>query len=107
MPLLSKVAGTPRECQIRAARRSPMPSLNVNGSVLQYDAEPDTPLLWVLREQLRLTGTKYGCGIAQCGACTVHIDGAPTRSCVLPIAAVGDKAITTIEGIGATPAGAK
>jgi isoquinoline 1-oxidoreductase alpha subunit len=77
-----------------------MPQLNVNGSVRQYDAEPDTPLLWVLREQLGLTGTKYGCGVAQCGACTVHIDGAPVRSCVLPAVAVqpGQK-ITTIEGL--------
>ena len=79
-----------------------MPSLNVNGSVLQYDAEPDTPLLWVLREQLRLTGTKYGCGVAQCGACTVHIDGAPTRSCVVPVSSIASGAkIVTIEGLSA------
>jgi isoquinoline 1-oxidoreductase alpha subunit len=65
-----------------------MPRLNVNGQALDYQAEADTPLLWVLREQLGLTGTKYGCGIAQCGSCTVHIDGAPVRSCVLPAAAV-------------------
>ena len=77
-----------------------MPSLNVNGRVLEFEAEPDTPLLWVLREQLRLTGTKYGCGVAQCGACTVHIDGAATRSCVLPVSAVGAGAkIVTIEGL--------
>ena len=62
-----------------------MASLNVNGKVRNFEAEPDTPLLWVLREQLGLTGTKYGCGIAQCGACTVHIDGVPTRSCVRPV----------------------
>ena len=61
-----------------------MPKLKVNGKVREFEAEPDTPLLWVLREQLGLTGTKYGCGVAQCGACTVHIDGVPTRSCVLP-----------------------
>ncbi len=79
-----------------------MPSLNVNGRVLQHDAEPDTPLLWVLREQLRLTGTKYGCGIAQCGACTVHIDGAAMRSCVLPVSSVAPTAkIVTIEGLSA------
>ena len=78
-----------------------MPSLNVNGKLLQHDAEPDTPLLWVLREQLGLTGTKYGCGVAQCGACTVHIDGAPVRSCVLPVTAVQPaQKITTIEGLG-------
>jgi len=79
-----------------------MPTLNVNGSVREFDAEPDTPLLWVLREQLHLTGTKYGCGIAQCGACTVHLDGAPTRSCVLPVSslAAGTK-IVTIEGLSA------
>jgi isoquinoline 1-oxidoreductase alpha subunit len=77
-----------------------MPSLNVNGQVRAHDAEPDTPLLWVLREQLGLTGTKYGCGVAQCGACTVHIDGVPTRSCVRPVSSVepGQK-ITTIEGL--------
>jgi isoquinoline 1-oxidoreductase alpha subunit len=65
------------------------------------------PLLWVLRDVLGMTGTKFGCGIAQCGACTVHIDGKPVRSCMLPVGAVGDRAITTIEGVGATPAGAK
>jgi isoquinoline 1-oxidoreductase alpha subunit len=77
-----------------------MASLNVNGRVLQHSAEPDTPLLWVLREQLGLTGTKYGCGVAQCGACTVHVDGNPVRSCVLPIAAVqASQKIVTIEGL--------
>ncbi len=84
-----------------------MAQLNVNGRALRHDAEPDTPLLWVLREQLGLTGTKYGCGIAQCGACTVHIDGNPVRSCVLPISAVQPGAkITTIEGIAPDPVGA-
>jgi len=79
-----------------------MAQLNVNGRVRQFDAEPDTPLLWVLREQLGLTGTKYGCGVAQCGACTVHIDGAPVRSCVLPVTAVQPtQKITTIEGLSA------
>jgi isoquinoline 1-oxidoreductase subunit alpha len=77
-----------------------MNRLNVNGKVLNHDAEPDTPLLWVLREQLGLTGTKYGCGVAQCGSCTVHVDGAPVRSCVLPVSAVGAaQKITTIEGL--------
>ena len=77
-----------------------MPTLNVNGRALSFDAEPDTPLLWVLREQFGLTGTKYGCGIAQCGACTVHIDGVPTRSCVRPVSSVGAaEKITTIEGL--------
>ena len=77
-----------------------MASLNINGTTRSFDAEPDTPLLWVLREQLGLTGTKYGCGIAQCGACTVHIDGVPTRSCVRPVSTVeaGQK-IVTIEGL--------
>jgi len=79
-----------------------MPTLNVNGKRLTHNAEPDTPLLWVLREQLGLTGTKYGCGIAQCGACTVHIDGVPTRSCVRPVSSVEAKAkIVTIEGLSA------
>jgi isoquinoline 1-oxidoreductase alpha subunit len=77
-----------------------MPSLHVNGRVMTHDAEPDTPLLWVLREQLGLTGTKYGCGVAQCGACTVHIDGVATRSCVRPVSTVGaTEQITTIEGL--------
>jgi isoquinoline 1-oxidoreductase alpha subunit len=79
-----------------------MPSLHVNGSVREFDAEPETPLLWVLREQLALTGTKYGCGIAQCGACTVHLDGVPTRSCVRPVSTLGpDEKIVTIEGLSA------
>jgi isoquinoline 1-oxidoreductase alpha subunit len=77
-----------------------MARLNVNGSVREFDAEPDTPLLWVLREQLGLTGTKYGCGVAQCGSCTVHIDGTPVRSCVLPLSAVQpSQKIVTIEGL--------
>jgi len=79
-----------------------MARLNVNGKLREHNAEPDTPLLWVLREQIGLTGTKYGCGVAQCGSCTVHIDGAPVRSCVIPVSAVrtGQK-ITTIEGLSA------
>jgi isoquinoline 1-oxidoreductase alpha subunit len=79
-----------------------MARLNVNGKVLQHDAEPDTPLLWVLREQLGLTGTKYGCGVAQCGSCTVHVDGAPVRSCAVPVSTIQPaQKITTIEGLSA------
>jgi len=84
-----------------------MVSLKINGEVRNADAPPDMPLLWVLRDILGLTGTKFGCGIAQCGACTVHIDGAPVRSCLLPVASIGQRAITTIEGVGASAAGAK
>lgn len=77
-----------------------MTKLNINGKVREFVAEPDTPLLWVIREQLGLTGTKYGCGIAQCGACTIHIDGVPTRSCVRPVSTVSEKEkIVTIEGL--------
>jgi isoquinoline 1-oxidoreductase alpha subunit len=71
----------------------------VNGKSVQVDVEPSTPLLWVLREQVGLTGTKYGCGVAQCGACTVHIDGQPIRSCAMPVSAVEGKRVTTIEGL--------
>ena len=79
-----------------------MATLNVNGTAREFQAEDDTPLLWVLREQLGLTGTKYGCGIAQCGACTVHIDGVPTRSCVRPASTVSaTEKIVTIEGLSA------
>ena len=74
--------------------------LNVNGSVREFEADPATPLLWVLREQLGLTGTKYGCGVAACGACTVHIDGVPTRSCVRPVSSVSaNEKVVTIEGL--------
>ncbi len=82
-----------------------MISFTVNGKSIQSNVSPDTPLLWVLRDTLNLTGTKYGCGIAQCGACTVHINGAPTRSCITPVSAVAGKKISTIEAIGATKAG--
>lgn len=79
-----------------------MTKLNVNGAVVEVDADGSTPLLWVLREHLGLTGTKYGCGIAQCGACTVHINGDPVRTCVRPLASVGESdAIVTIEGLSA------
>ena len=76
-------------------------SLVVNGSAYTADVEPDTPLLWVLRDSLKLTGTKYGCGIAQCGACTVLINGLPMRSCGIPASSVGNKPVTTIEGLSA------
>ena len=82
-------------------------TLTVNGRRHTVDAPPDTPLLWVLRDYLDLTGTKFGCGMALCGACTVQLDGAPIRSCSTPISAATGKSITTIEGIGATPAGKK
>ncbi len=74
-------------------------TLNVNGAPMTVDADPDTPLLWVLRDNLQLTGTKFGCGIAQCGACTVHLDGFPTRSCVTPVSSIEDQKVTTIEGL--------
>ncbi len=82
-----------------------MATLTINGQAHEVDAPPDMPLLWVLRDLLKLTGTKFGCGIAQCGACTVHVDGAPLRSCMLPISSLGGRAVTTIEAIGTTPAG--
>lgn len=74
-------------------------NLKINGKEQQVDLNPATPILWVLRDHLHLVGTKYGCGIAQCGACTIHLDGVAMRSCMLPVEAVGDKAITTIEGL--------
>jgi isoquinoline 1-oxidoreductase alpha subunit len=77
-------------------------NLNVNGKAMSVDVLSDTPLLWVLRDELNLVGTKYGCGIAQCGACTVHLNGNAVRSCSLPVSAIGDKKVTTIEGLSAT-----
>jgi len=74
-------------------------SLNVNGQAHKVEADADTPLLWVIRDDIGLTGTKFGCGVAQCGACTVHVDGQPVRSCVTPAAAVGARKVTTIEGL--------
>jgi isoquinoline 1-oxidoreductase alpha subunit len=76
-----------------------MTTIQLNGKAVQVNAEPDTPLLWVLRGELQLTGTKFGCGMALCGACTVHLDGQPVRSCVIPLSAVGNQAVTTIEGV--------
>jgi isoquinoline 1-oxidoreductase alpha subunit len=84
-----------------------MPTLKINGEEKNFDAPDDMPLLWVLRDVLGMTGTKFGCGIAQCGACTVHIDGKPVRSCLLQVGSIGTRAVTTIEGIGSTLAGAR
>ena len=84
-----------------------MTTVTINGHVKTVDAPDDMPVLWVLRDVLGMTGTKFGCGIAQCGACTVHVDGKPVRSCMLPLGAVANRKITTIEGIGATPVGAR
>lgn len=78
-----------------------MAHLTINGRAMTIDADPETPLLWVIREEAGLTGTKFGCGIAACGACTVHVDGAPVRSCSVPLAQVDGKSVTTIEGLSA------
>lgn len=83
-----------------------MAMLDINGEMHEVDVAPDTPLLWVLRDHLQMTGTKFGCGKAQCGACTVHLNGSPTRSCILPIAAVQNAKITTIEGVSGKAAAA-
>ena len=82
-----------------------MATLNINGKTTPVDADPTTPILWALRDTLGMTGTKFGCGVAACGACTVHIDGQPTRSCVTPMSVADGKRITTIEGIAADPVG--
>ncbi len=82
-----------------------MAALDINGKSVEVDVDPDMPLLWALRDHLSLTGTKYGCGMALCGACTVHVDGQATRSCVTPVSAVAGKKITTIETIGSGPVG--
>ncbi len=82
-----------------------MISLNINGKAVKVDADPNTPLLWVLRDHLQLTGTKYGCGMAQCGACTVHLDGRAIRSCVTPVSMAKGKQVTTIEGLAETHLG--
>ena len=79
--------------------RSGLMKLDINGTVREVDAPPDMPLLWVLRDLVGLTGTKYGCGMAQCGACTVHVDGKPVRACVTPVSSVGARKVTTIEGL--------
>lgn len=80
-------------------------SITINGSAREVQSEPDTPLLWVLRDELGMTGTKFGCGIAQCGACTVHLNGAAVRSCVMPLQAVASQAVTTIEQLHQSPVG--
>src|SRR5215212_9412458 len=82
-------------------------TININGSGHSIDVDADTPLLWVLRDVLGMTGTKFGCGAALCGACTVHIDGVATRSCVTPVDSIGKSAVTTIEAVGATAPGAR
>jgi isoquinoline 1-oxidoreductase subunit alpha len=87
--------------------RNYMTTLTINGEPRDVDVPADMPLLWVLRDVLALTGTKFGCGIALCGACTVHLDGEPVRSCRLPVGAIGKRLITTIEAVGLTAAGAK
>ncbi|MDC6362913.1 MULTISPECIES: (2Fe-2S)-binding protein [Flavobacteriaceae] len=74
-------------------------TLNINGKKQEVDVDPSTPILWVLRDHLNMVGTKFGCGIAQCGACTIHLDGTAARSCILPVSSIGDKKITTIEGL--------
>jgi isoquinoline 1-oxidoreductase alpha subunit len=84
-----------------------MQTLSVNGRTLTVDGSPDMPLLWALRDLLGMTGTKFGCGLGLCGACTVHVEGAPTRSCITPLSSVAGKKIVTIEAIGATPTGRK
>ena len=84
-----------------------MVTLTINGQPRALDVPADMPLLWVLRDVVGLTGTKFGCGIAQCGACTVHLDGKPVRSCLLPVGTIGERAITTIEAVGETPNGAR
>src|ERR1700727_1668947 len=94
-----KIRQRPQELQ--------MTTLNINGQPHTVDAPDDMPLLWVLRDLVGLTGTKFGCGIAQCGACTVHLDGKAVRSCLLPVGSIGNRAVTTIEAIGDTPNGAR
>ena len=85
--------------------KQPMYDLKINGTMHRVDVDGDTPLLWALRDVLGITGTKFGCGVALCGACTVHVDGMPVRSCVTPINGIGTKAVTTIEAVGETSAG--
>jgi isoquinoline 1-oxidoreductase alpha subunit len=84
-----------------------MTSITINGEIREVDAPDEMPLLWILRDLLGLTGTKYGCGIAQCGACTVHLDGRAVRSCVLPVSAVGSRSVTTIEALGNSDPGSR
>src|ERR1700736_6937318 len=92
---------------LKAGKNSAMATyqLNVNGQRKEVNVDPSTPLLWVLREELKMTGTKYGCGISACGACTVHLEGVPTRSCVVPVSLIGNRPIVTIEAISNDPVG--
>src|SRR5437588_7916031 len=102
------VSGSKPAPLVRAQNRRPAMAtfqLNINGQPKQVNVDPSTPLLWVLREELKMTGTKYGCGISACGACTVHVGGIATSSCVVPVSLVGDREIVTIEGIGQDPVG--
>src|SRR5471030_253977 len=94
-----RVVAPDRKCRASQGASVTMIKLTINGKVSDTDADPDTPLLWVLREWIGLTGTKYGCGIAQCGACTVHLDGVVARSCAMAAGQVGNAKITTIEGL--------
>lgn len=94
-------------CKIPTYRSEQMPKLRINGQEHEVDVPDDMPLLWVLRDVVGLTGTKFGCGIALCGACTVHVDGRPIRSCITPVSSADGKEITTIEAIGNTESGAK
>src|SRR6185437_5429623 len=106
--LLRRVPGLTPVRHARAENRRQVMAtyhLNVNGQSKQVNVDPSTPLLWVLREDLKMTGTKYGCGISACGACTVHLAGIASRSCVIPVSLVGDRKITTIEGVGQDPVG--
>lgn len=106
--LSSALDGMPGDSPSDAGAREPqMITLSINGEAHELDVTPDTPLLWALRDVMGLTGTKFGCGIAQCGACTVHVDGQAVRSCVLPIGTVGARAVTTIEAVGQTAEGAR
>jgi hypothetical protein len=104
---LQLAPGFKQVCRVRTIGDPSMSKyqLTINGQRKQVDVDPSTPLLWVLREELKMTGTKYGCGISMCGACTVHLDGVATRSCIVPISLVGDRSIVTIEGIGSDPIG--
>jgi isoquinoline 1-oxidoreductase alpha subunit len=97
--------GQRRMFKSRAEGGFPVLTLSINGDSQTFDISPDMPLLWLLRDIAGLTGTKFGCGIAQCGACTVHLDGVATRSCVLPVSAIGSRAVTTIEAIGGSAIG--
>jgi isoquinoline 1-oxidoreductase alpha subunit len=104
LPLPAAVRGRQRHA---TTRRQSMIALTVNGKARNVEVDPSTPLLWVLRENLDMVGTKFGCGMALCGACTVHLDGKPIRSCSTPVSAAVGRQVTTIEAIGATPTGKK